>query len=422
MRRERFEIELVTPCFLGGTEGSAEWRASSIRGQLRWWLRAVAGATMTLAEVRQVETELFGDTGRSSAVRIRAFEGAGMAPVFQDPYTNRLSAAELARRWGDPSPETESRLLLKSHKTGAEAPSNPIHYLAFGPISQGKVQRPYLPAGAKAAFELVWIRHVSDSARALFRQSLWAWLHLGGIGSRSRKGLGSLRLLSGGDFPVPQSRQELLAQMKDSLPSWGDLQPALPEWTCFSRGSRIFLGREDHGSWGDALATLGAWMIGFRRRYGNKNKETRTTRSGIPLRDRDYEWAAPNGEAARSGKPPAGFPDRAGFGLPLPFKRKYPDGTSKGETVGWEAPDGDARRASPLLLHVESLGSGRFVPVITYLPARFLPDGGLLTFEGRKRATSLPTALQADIVDRFLEHLLSPPSGQALIEEVRHGA
>jgi CRISPR-associated protein Cmr1 len=412
MRRERFDVELVTPCFLGGAEGSAEWRAASIRGQLRWWFRAVAGATLALEEVRKTETELFGDTGRSSAVRIRAFEGEGLAPVSLDPSTSRLSAAELARRWGDRSPETESRLLLKSHRTGDEAPSNPIHYLAFGPIAQGEVKRPYLPAGAKAAFELVWIRHVSDDARTLFRQSLWAWLHLGGIGSRSRKGFGSLRLLSGPDFSVPQSRPELLAQMKETLPSAGDGKAGPPDWTCFSAGSRIFLGREDHGSWTDALVTLGSWLIGFRRRYGNKAKETRITRSGVSLRDRDYEWAAPSG-----GSPRAGFPDRAGFGLPLPFKRKSPAGTFKGETVGWASPDGDARRASPLLLHVERLGNSKHVPVITYLPARFLPNGSKLTFEGR-RDTSLPTAMQLDIVDRFLEHLLAPPSGPALIEEV----
>jgi len=217
---------------------------------------------------------------------------------------------------------------------------------------------------------------------------------------------------------IPQSREELLTHMRETLPWVQDDKADLPEWTSFSQRSRIFLGRETQSSWADALVTLGSWLIGFRRRYGNKDKDTRTTRAGVPLRDRDYEWAAPKG-----GSPRAGMPDRAGFGLPLPFRRKFRDGTSKGETVGWEAPDGDARRASPLLLHVECLGKDKYVPVMTYLPARFLPAGGKLTFEGGGRNEKAPpTPMQLDIVDRFLEHLLEPPSGLPLIEEVRHGA
>src|SRR5882757_4581617 len=112
MRRERFDVELVTPCFVGGAESSAEWRAASIRGQLRWWLRAVAGATLSLEDVRRVETEIFGSTDRSSAVRIRAFEGDGLTPTDADLRSVRMTAHELARRFGDLSPETESRLFL----------------------------------------------------------------------------------------------------------------------------------------------------------------------------------------------------------------------------------------------------------------------------------------------------------------------
>lgn len=39
-----YHIRFITPCFLGGADaGKAELRASSIRGQLRWWFRCLGG-------------------------------------------------------------------------------------------------------------------------------------------------------------------------------------------------------------------------------------------------------------------------------------------------------------------------------------------------------------------------------------------
>ena len=57
MLRQTFKVELVTPCFLGGAKGQADWRGASIRGQLRWWFRAVAGAYFA-ADLDQVRHQV----------------------------------------------------------------------------------------------------------------------------------------------------------------------------------------------------------------------------------------------------------------------------------------------------------------------------------------------------------------------------
>jgi CRISPR-associated protein Cmr1 len=184
----------------------------------------------------------------------------------------------------------------------------------------------------------------------------------------------------------------------------------LPEWTHFSRRSRVYAGVETF-SWGmDAMERLGAWLIGFRRRYGSSLDARRN------LTDRDYEWAAPKGRLSLQKQD---FPDRAGFGLPLPFRKKSKDSDGyekdKGQNVTWGSPDGDTRRASPLLLHVARVGD-KFVPVLTYLPARFLPEGGLLYFQGDDHKTSEPTPGQLKVIDRFLDDLASEE--KKLIEKV----
>jgi hypothetical protein len=397
MKREIVEIELVTPCFLGGAMGTAEWRMASIRGELRWWFRAVAGASLGLETVRAYEETIFGSTRQSAALRIKSTDR--IEPETRLWPEHKLKAAELAKLWGDPSAEQRLRL-----GAGKEIESDPIQYLGFGPFTKGRLTRPYLPAGARARFELLWIRPVEEPIRSIFSQACWAWLYLGGIGARSRKGFGSLAVIE----DEVETRKDLQEAITRILPAGAGPAEPLPEWTAFSPQSRIFLGTAEHRRWEEAMIHLGAWLIGFRRRYGYPRDER--NRGGLDLKNRDYEWAAPQGQHLREG-----IPDRAGFGLPLPFKRKdRQTNRDYGENVGWAAPDGDARRASPLLLHVAKLGL-RYLPVLTYLPARFLPKGGKLHFEKPPRTTFDPTPEQGDVVKHFLEDL----AGKHLIQEVR---
>lgn len=82
MKTETYHLEFITPCFSGGAESSrAELRPSEVRGQLRWWFRALGG---TLAEERAAFGGVHGDhaTGSSLVVRGRVVPGTGQQDWF----------------------------------------------------------------------------------------------------------------------------------------------------------------------------------------------------------------------------------------------------------------------------------------------------------------------------------------------------
>ena len=410
MNRTTFNVEFVTPCFLDGAQGSTEWRPASIRGQLRWWFRAVAGGAWRgdLERVRQEEARIFGSTDRRSPLRIAA--PPGPLPIRGD-FGRKFTAVELAKLCKDSSAESRLKIL---NERGQEEGTNPVHYLGFGPVAGGRIDRSYLASGSKTKFDLQWEAELPEKVRPVFEQALWAWLNLGGIGAKSRKGFGSVRCESNDRYCDPADRKTFTEGVSRLLGPARELKHQ-PFWTHLSSGSRVFLATEGFGSWQDAMASLGAWLIGFRRRYGYPNDSREI--AGTRLANRDYEWAAPKGR-----HPCQGAPDRAGFGLPIPFRRKV-NGEPRGETVIWglksqgkpeeREKEADARRASPLLLHVSRLG-GAFVPVLTYVPAAFLPAAGRLKFKHRRTDPLALTEMQRDIVSHFLNGLQS----KGLITEV----
>lgn len=269
MEREILRVEFVTPCFLGGASQGAEWRAASIRGELRWWFRAVAGAERSLEEVRKAEEVIFGSTERQARLRIRAF--GGPEPQESDtPFRGGLYARQIAEHWKDASAATIDRLRVM--RDGHEIRSNPLHYLGFGPFEKVQLKRSYLPAGQPAEFSLDWrVGAIPSELKSLFEDALWAWLSLGGIGAKSRKGYGSLGLLSrtsakpGEPVGTRQTFEKRAAQLLERARS----HTKDAEWTHFSAGSRIFVATsQTFGSWQQAMEHLGAWLIAYRRRYG----------------------------------------------------------------------------------------------------------------------------------------------------------
>ncbi|MGH9362618.1 MAG: type III-B CRISPR module RAMP protein Cmr1 [Thermoanaerobaculia bacterium] len=411
MERVQLEIEFVTPCFLGGVHQQAEWRAASVRGQLRWWFRAVAGGACRgdLERVKRLETEVFGSTDASSPLQVRALGAPALLPIQSQPGWGRpLSDRALAEVWGlrPGTPEWNEAM----GRLAMQWPVNPLLYLGYGclkPVGGGhwQLERSCIAPGATATLQLAWRRSSGVTALALWNDALWCWFNLGGIGTRSRRGFGALREQAPrkGGGASPQTRAELLAQVQGLLDRVAK-RPAsgkLPEWSHFSDQSRIFVARQASRKWDEALVLAGGWLMAYRRRYGYPNDGR--TLGGTPLADRDYVWA---GFAPPRRIPPRGVPDRAGFGMPLPF------GKPDDQIVAWGE---GGRRASPLLLHVAHVEEG-FFPVLTHLPARLAPDGEDVRFKGLPAPAMPPTAEQKSIVAHFLDDLASPQKN--LVERV----
>jgi CRISPR-associated protein Cmr1 len=403
MRRLKLELTTVTPAFIGTSDSQrAEWSAKGVRGQLRWWLRAVLGGELRGDEtqVRKQEVAIFGSNEGKSAVRIiaRPFESTIAGDIADGRPVNET---ELATVWGATNPAVRGRLRLRQ----PSAKTNPIGYLGYGPIGYSREKRStvYLSGrirpGQVLRLLLQWNR---SGELALGRnplldglqKSLWCWLHLGGIGGRSRRGFGSLALSAvrpiGGDSlsllpiqTIDQFEREANALLSDAIAA----HPTA-EWSHFTTESRVYMSTLPYPSWEAALSAAGAWLIAFRRRYGLSSDERPAKRN------RDYVWL-------NSPPPTGGVPDRAGFGLPLPF--------GKGDlVVGWRKDsrksEETGRRGSPLLFHAAKFGNDHYL-VLTHLPARLVPDGTSIHFHGAKATGATPEQLA--IVTDFLNDLES---------------
>jgi len=144
---------------------------------------------------------------------------------------------------------------------------------------------------------------------------------VGGLGSRSRKGWGSITLVKfeGIDWQCPTDSPSWRSTFESLIPS---NRPKDAPFTAFTQDSRWEIG-SIQTSHSHAQKWLG-------RKYQELVKTT------MPK------------------------PDRAQFGLP----RKFGGGTT---------PQMD-RRASPLFLHIHDCGNGNALPVALWLPSNFLPE------------------------------------------------
>jgi len=168
MAQVRLNLEAVTPMFLGGADQQPDLRPASIRGALRYWLRAALGGVIGdnyIDELRRLEAAVFGEIERGSAVRVRLSQ-----PTF-----------------------TAANEFLLPHKSQGQAKAVPV----------------------EQDFTLtLYLRPLAD-LRAL-EMATWSallWVTLGGIGRRSRRGAGSLQIKKWSSEPenlLPQDLSDCL--------------------------------------------------------------------------------------------------------------------------------------------------------------------------------------------------------------------
>lgn len=170
------ELQTVTPLFLAGANprGAPELRAPSVRGELRYWLRAALGGVLgdlNLDALKQAEEQVFGSTHRASAITVHVEQ----SPFKAVPFTKQRAIPAGKR----------------SKPTGRD-------YLFWSMAEMGEMPpKQMIPPGTRFTLTLESRAGVKDH-QIVFAQAaaaLWLWLHLGGLGSRSRRTAGSLRVV-----------------------------------------------------------------------------------------------------------------------------------------------------------------------------------------------------------------------------------
>ncbi|MBA9007287.1 type III-B CRISPR module RAMP protein Cmr1 [Thermomonospora cellulosilytica] len=190
-------LKVTTPLFSSGADqesvGDTGIRVPSLRGAMRFWFRALAGSrTGTgpdgLKLLAAMERRVFGGPGVPSAC------------VLRIPAGQRIRVVSTHQRHGFINPDNPAD------------PSKWIVYLlgqGLGDLGRMDIKRPYV--APNSTFQLmIRFNHrradppeVRDAVTALACLSLWLACAFGGLGARTRRGFGGLRIteVTGGGLP-----------------------------------------------------------------------------------------------------------------------------------------------------------------------------------------------------------------------------
>jgi CRISPR-associated protein Cmr1 len=179
---------------------------------------------------------------------------------------------------------------------------------------------------------------------------------LGGIGSRTRRGYGSLSLVSLSGDVEPWSgpkRPEEYASTVRSIAAGTSLSSGEPPYSAFTNLSRIVVVDQK----AEALALLDhiGRQIQRYRSWGRKGVVNNEPSEKNFQDDHDWLRSCKNFDHAH--------PRRAIFGLPHNYSRDLGIISKKFD-----------RRASPLLVHIHKLESGSYIAVLSIMRSRFLPS------------------------------------------------
>ncbi|MEM1055740.1 MAG: type III-B CRISPR module RAMP protein Cmr1 [Bacteroidota bacterium] len=174
----RFECEVLTPMFLSGVDQeTCELRAASLRGAMRYWYRALLGGRgLSLREVKGAEARVFGEAARDGGVGSSAVSVRVHAPHL----TDHIRPANTLPDW-DHKTDAE-------HPRGKLSPNSGTGYLWFS-VALGSNFRSYVQPEAR--FQVVLTSRSEVALREALR-AFWLVVHLGGIGTRSRRAAGSI--------------------------------------------------------------------------------------------------------------------------------------------------------------------------------------------------------------------------------------
>ncbi len=334
---------LTTPLFLGGENQHADdkqFRNASFKGALRFWWRALNWGKMI--------KEAQGD--QNEALKRLHDEEGMIFGLASDGKDSRQSAFTLH--------STLDKVTRQDKHTELGA----VSYLLGQGLYHFKngVLRPCLEGG-HVDIRLEFKPQTTVTQIASVEQALIALGLFGGLGSRARRGLGSLSLeeVTGGDgqarrFTTMDAIRSFIAGLDFSA-------PGLPPYSAFSQATRIDLSLQGDS----ALRTLAAVNTEMQlyRSFGQNG------RVGHQPARRNFVDDHDNVLAATQRQPLNALPRRAVFGLPHNY---FFSGTKAKVDIN---PSGEGRRASPLLIHIHALEGGQFAAIQTLLPAVFLgPD------------------------------------------------
>ncbi len=387
MKKVSITLETVTPLFLSGNDQNAvELRAASIRGQLRYWYRALLGGLGVTRPDRlhELESQVFGKEERGSPVLVRVKD----------------------IRWAGGRIKQNSELDLGYDRTKKETRRPGLTYLLYS-TQLGGNERPYADVGTTFTLEFSSFNKDADRVLKLAACALWCWTHLGGIGTRARRGGGDVQVkeVRGGEGILAGLPNFTMAGVSSPEALKGHLENGLKEVRDLvarlnSLATKAPSGSVDfpilHPDYADIWIIQSTWSnaLGAMEQVGKQFQQFR--------HKRNPDYPSVLDDYLKAGRSPT--LQRPAFGLPLQFRyRSAPGKQAMVETQHF------TRRASPLLFRFVKLEGGEIALVLIYFKASFLPSGEKLRIKdqskGAKQRPQLfapPTAaLQQSLIEQF---------------------
>jgi len=330
---------IVTPMFLGGANPNdcAELRPASIKGALRFWYRAIDPDYNKNGN----EARIFGGTDKE--------EGQAMflLRVEWDQKPNWQWSKERYQALG----EKHSAFTKRPSTSSGDQRTwtvNGIQYLGYSLGGLGTNNRQAIPAAQSIVLHLLFRKPPIPPDRKRILAALWLMGHLGGLGSRSRRGFGTLALQ---DWSVegdtwPEINRLTIAHRASNLTEWKSFfqqardtlkgedgwfrLPSMIDHSVLSGNTHLHLfakGHKDndngvfHG-WELALNEAGKVMQIFRQRWDLNDPSSDYHAVKAHICDRDSEASSVGSTLSQPIRP---FqldkaPARAAFGLPLSFR------------------------------------------------------------------------------------------------------
>lgn len=200
---ETYECELVTPLFGGGVEaGKVDHRmpirASAIRGQLRFWWRLLARHRDDLSptDLRRAEHAVWGGIAnrkpQASRVWVRVQEQPSVTEECPFDYGSG-SRFPPTKPWAG---KTEYAL-FPARRIDNQRQTTPEKSLGKPPI--------------RWMLCLGWEGALDDAQRQRVRDALRWWASFGGVGARTRRGLGAVSVYHDGALLPPVTEEEARA-------------------------------------------------------------------------------------------------------------------------------------------------------------------------------------------------------------------
>lgn len=373
-------FRIVTPMFLGGADHDVAdgIRPPSVKGALRFWWRALNWG--------QFQREH--PTDEAKALRALHTEEARLFGLAADDNKNQQSGQGCFLL--SVSPTEALKTTGKDEKHAEFAGHDASRYLAYGLITAyrsnntgreaGELDRSCLDRDQRFTVKLRFRHSIEPS----IQKAVIALGLLGGLGARSRHGIGSLTLdkLVVADQEVwtnPNTEETYQTELNKILPK-ETLATGRPPFSAFSADSRI--DRLETGTSAfQVLNSFGRSMM-FYRSWGKDGKVL-----GKPSEQNfknDHDWSKATLQKKDF------HPRRVMFGLPHNY------GQGKKQQV---TPATKTRRASPLLFHVHQLTNSQFIGISILLKSDFLPQGEKINAGG----TNVPAKIEWSVLTELLD-------------------